>query len=271
MLQHASGSEPGSICHIPSRAFTTLNIPWLPHSRAKKRKTAASLIAPLRAYGAKPSSICNIMCRAFTTLGILWLQRWCLCASWILGERNKGFRTKKTPGKKAKPIGFSSHLSGQPPRCRRHHRATASNSENSGRLWGRCRRSTLVHLSQWSFRVQKHWFVRWWLLSACVMEIVEADQRVLVAETTEAVLRRRQHLCFSRAQQVRVQLLHGWRRPDLLLIPSIIHRRSHRQLCWLRGIWWHGCRDAVLSGEYLVIPNLFKLNAVANLGYWMLV
>jgi hypothetical protein len=47
------------------------------------------------------------------------------------------------------------------------------------------------------------------LLSACVTKIVGVDQRVLVAKTMEVVQRHRQHLYFSRAQQVRVQLLRG--------------------------------------------------------------
>jgi hypothetical protein len=36
-----------------------------------------------------------------------------------------------------------------------------------------------------------------------------AAQRVLIVETMEVVLRHRRHLCFSRAQHVRVQLLRG--------------------------------------------------------------
>jgi hypothetical protein len=65
----------------------------------------------------------------------------------------------------------------------------------------------------------------------------------------EVVQHHHRHLYFSRAQQV--QLLRGWRHPDLLLIPSIIRRRSRRQLCCLWGSGDTGCRKAVLSRELL--------------------
>jgi hypothetical protein len=70
-----------------------------------------------------------------------------------------------------------------------------------GQRWGRRRRSNLVQPYQWSFRVQKHWFVRWWLLSVCVMDIIGVARRVIVAETMETVLRHRRHLYFFWAQR----------------------------------------------------------------------
>jgi hypothetical protein len=138
-------------------------------SLARKKWKITSSVIPPPPSGGEPGR--NLQC------SVSWDLVYPSCNAGVCvqvdfrGERRKGFRKKNT-WEKTKPIDFLSHLSGQQPRCRRHHRAPVFNSENSGRLWGLRRRSTLVHPPRWSFRVQKHWFVRWWSLSAYVMEIV---------------------------------------------------------------------------------------------------
>jgi hypothetical protein len=49
------------------------------------------------------------------------------------------------------------------------------------------------------------------------------------------------------------------------MIPSIIRRRSRRQLHCLWGIWWHQMqKGCFIPWVTLIITTLFKLNVVAG-------